>query len=203
MPSNFWNNETIEPKRNFRFLLSIGKYADAQWLVKTADRPKASISSVPHQFLNHTFNYPGRLIWNPVSITLVDPAGAPSDTTKTIDDFLKQSGYVRPGAVNGSSEASFAAAASAIIKDKAINQSLGLVTIATLGKSAGTTGEVGDKDHADRWQLHNAFVQGDIDFGSLDYGNEELLTISFTLQYDWATLDKSGNSGHGSGILPT
>jgi hypothetical protein len=197
MPSNFWNNETIEPKRNFRFLLSIGKYADAQWLVKTADRPKASISSVPHQFLNHTFNYPGRLIWNPVSITLVDPAGAPSDTTKTIDDFLKQSGYTRPGEDNpGTAEASFSAAASAIIKDKAINQSLGLVTIATLGKSAGTTGQVGDKDHADRWQLHNAFVQGDIDFGSLDYGSEELLTISFTLQYDWATLDKSGDTGH-------
>ena len=185
-------------------MLSIGKYADAQWLVKTADRPKASISSVPHQFLNHTFNYPGRLIWNPVSITLVDPAGSPSDTTQTIDDFLKYSGYVRPFEKNGDSEASCAAAASAIIKNKAINQSLGLVTIATLGKSAGAKGQVSDNQHSDRWQLHNAFVQGDIDFGSLDYGNEELLTISFTLQYDWATLDKPTNkSGHsGAGILP-
>ena len=39
----------------------------------------------------------------------------------------------------------------------------------------------------DEWILHNAVISGDINFGTLDYANEELTTISFTLQYDWAT----------------
>ena len=197
MPSNFWNNPSVEPKRNFRFLLSIGNFADAQWLVKTVDRPKASVSSVPHQYLNHTFNYPGRLVWNPVSITLVDPAGQPSDTTRTIYDFLSYAGYRYP-----ESGTAFQNAASALIKNKAVNDSLGVISIATLNENAGSGvgNQIGNVFYADEFKLHNAFVQGDVDFGSLDYGNEELLTVSFTLQYDWASIQKSGPSGHKTSI---
>jgi hypothetical protein len=189
MPTNFWNNPTIEPKRNFRFLLSISNFADATWLVKTADRPKASVSSVPHQYINHTFNYPGRLVWNPVSITMVDPAGSPSDTTKTIRDFLEHSGYKHP-----TENAGYQNSASALLKNSGVT-ALGNINIRTLAASAGQAGPVSSADFSDDWELHNAFIQGDIDFGSLDYGNEELLTISFTLQYDWATLAAQGSSG--------
>tara|TARA_R100001463_G_scaffold68068_2_gene121544 strand:+ start:6327 stop:6914 length:588 start_codon:yes stop_codon:yes gene_type:complete len=192
MPSNFWNNPTVEPKRAFRFLLSISTFAEGNWLVKTADRPKASVSSVPHQYLNHTFNYPGRLVWNPVSITMVDPGDSFVDTTRTVRDFYEIAGYRNPAAGDGQQRA-----ASALIKQKATGGSLGKVFIRTLNSTAGTGAvNLGASTYQDEWTLHNAFVQGDIDFGSLDYGSEELLTITFSLQYDWATLDKAGKSGH-------
>ena len=190
MPTNFWNNPSVEPKRNFRFLLSISEYPDATWLVKTADRPKASVSSVPHQYINHTFNYPGRLIWNPITITLVDPGAGWSDTTRTIRDFLEKAGYAHPTGDKG-----FQNSASALVK-KSGTEALGTINIRTLNPKAGKNGLLGNMHYADDWQLHNAFIQGDIDFGSLDYGNEELLTLSLTFQYDWATLAQvQGKSG--------
>ena len=180
MPQNFWNNPTVEPKRNFRFLFEISNFPDATWLVKTADRPKASVSSTPHQYINHTFNYPGRLIWQPISVTLVDPA-QPVDTTKTIDSFLEFSGYQRPG---GDANTSFANAQSALLKGSSVG-ALGGVTLSALSPAAGPV----VPDHkADSWELKNAFINGEISFGTFDYSNEELMTITFTLQYDWANL---------------
>jgi len=186
--NNFWHNANVEPKRNFRFLLSISAFPDAQWLAKTAERPKANVSSVPHKIINHTFHYPGRLVWNPIAITLVDPV-SPVDTTRTVDDFLKNSGYKRPAGTAGQS---FLNAQSALMKDKSVG-ALGTVWIRSLGKNAGLPGVAGK--YADEWTLNNSFITGDVNFGSFDYGSEELLTISFTLQYDWATLTKSGPTG--------
>ena len=168
-------------------MLEIFNFPDATWLVKTADRPVANISSTAHQYINHTFNYPGRLVWNPVSITLVDPV-SPVDSTKTIDRFLEIAGYNRPG---GDANESFARAQSSLLKSQSVG-ALGSVAISALGDSSGP---VTPNQKSDSWELKNAFIQGDINFGSFDYANEELLTITFTLQYDWANLVASGNSG--------
>ena len=189
MPQNFWNNPSVEPKRNFRFLLSISAFPDATWLVKTAERPKANVSSVPHQYINHTFNYPGRLVWNPISITMVDPY-EPVDSTKTIYQFLKIAGYQKP---QGTADESFARSQSALLKASATN-GLGIVRLSSLHPIAG---DGMDSLPADEWELRNAFIQGEVNFGSFDYGSEELLTITFTLQYDWAILGVSGPLGLG------
>ena len=202
MATNFWNNAAVEPKRNFRFELSIGgsnlnqdAVSEFTWLVKTVERPKANISSVPHKYLNHTFNYPGRLVWNPIAITLVDPV-SPIDASDEVYKFLQLAGYKVPG---GTAEDSHYAAQSALLKDKATAGSVGTVHIRMLGDNAGTP-IIGK--YSDQWTLHNTFVQGDVNWGSLDYGNEELLTLSLTLQYDWATFKGSGgkDSGPGGGI---
>lgn len=187
MPTNFWNNPTVEPKRAFRFLLEILDFPDASWLVKTADRPKANVSSVQHQYINHTFNYPGRLVWNPISITLVDPSD-PVDTTHTIDQFLQTAGYVRP---SGTANQGYESSQSSLLKSSSTG-ALGGVKLTALSAQAGP---VTPNLPADTWELRNAFIQGDVDFGSFDYGSEELLTVTFSIQYDWATLTKHGNSG--------
>ena len=72
--SNFWLNPEFEPKRQFRYLveLTIGGQ-NLQFLAKSVDRPSYTITSNPHQFFNHTFHYPGRVEWNSISLTLVDP----------------------------------------------------------------------------------------------------------------------------------
>jgi hypothetical protein len=185
MPQNFWNNPTVEPKRNFRFLFEISNFPDATWLVKTADRPKATVNSVAHQYINHTFNYPGRLVWNPIAVTLVDPA-QPVDTTKSIDSFLEIAGYSRPG---GDANASFASAQSALLKGTSVG-ALGTVIISALHPQASPAQP---NLKADSWELKNAFIEGEVNFGTFDYADDNLMTISFSLKYDWANLTVHSN----------
>ena len=107
---------------------------------------------------------------------------------KTIDSFLEIAGYARPG---GDANQSFASAQSALLKGSSVG-ALGTVAISALGKDAGP---IVPNQKADSWELKNAFIQGDINFGTFDYASEDLMTITFTLQYDWANLVAHGNSG--------
>tara|TARA_Y100000593_G_C4256784_1_gene310047 strand:+ start:373 stop:963 length:591 start_codon:yes stop_codon:yes gene_type:complete len=194
MADNFWHNAAVEPKRNFRFELTIAEDPNLIWLVKTVEKPKLNVSSVPHKFINHTFNYPGRVVWNPVAITLVDvPLGEPlgadgADTTGRVMTFLRRAGYRIP---LGDANVAHNRAATNIEKAEAVG-ALGTVFIRQLAND--TTQEAA---YIDEWELKNAYLSGDITFGSLDYANEELTTISFTLQYDWARF-KDVTALHGS-----
>ena len=38
------------------------------WMVKSIDKPSVSLSEASHEYLNHTFYYPGRVTWNSVSV---------------------------------------------------------------------------------------------------------------------------------------
>ncbi len=190
---NFWDNPSVEPKRNFRFLVSISNFDNIQWLVKTADKPKFELSSTPHQYINHTFNYPGRLTWQPINLTLVDPV-SPTDSTATVMSFVRLAGYDIP---HGTADVAANAAASNISKGFAVG-ALGDVTISQLGVPANFDASKPALERVvDQWRLVNAFVQGTVDFGTLDYGNEELTTVSMTLQYDFAYLSKAGGQSNG------
>jgi hypothetical protein len=189
MASNFWHNPGVEPKRNFRFELNIHGAPELTWLVKTCEKPKVNVSTVPHKFINHTFNYPGRVVWNPVAVTLVDtPLGAKKDTSSTAMDFLKLSGYQVP-LVGKSTEVNKNRTATSIDKVLAVNAlgGVGAVTIVQLANAHTPLGP--EPGVADRWTLHNAVITGDINFGTLDYASEDLTTVSFTFQYDWATFE--------------
>ena len=83
----FWGAQgkdaIVDPKRSFRWLVYFGNNVTAKskkitlkpWYAKTAKKPSFTIGETQHQFLNHTFWYPGRVTWNEIDITLVDPAG--------------------------------------------------------------------------------------------------------------------------------
>ena len=45
--------------------------------------------------LNHTFYYPGKVEWNAVEATLVDPGGN-FDTSKALVENIRRAGYVYP-----------------------------------------------------------------------------------------------------------
>jgi hypothetical protein len=190
---NFWDNPSVEPKRNFRFLVQISNFDNVQWLVKTVDKPKFELSSVPHQYINHTFNYPGRVTWQPINLTLVDPV-SPTDATATVMSFVRLAGYDIP---HGTADVAANSAASNITKGFAVG-ALGDVKISQLGVPANfDPSEPPMQRIVDQWRLVNAFVQGTVDFGTLDYGNEELTTVSMTLQYDFAYMTKAGGESNG------
>jgi len=190
---NFWDNPTVEPKRNFRFVVSISNFDNIKWLVKTVEKPKFEVSNTEHPYINHTFNYPGRVKWQPITLTLVDPV-SPTDSSATVMSFVRLAGYDVP---SGAADAAANAAASNLTKGMAVG-ALGDVTISQLGIPANFDPTTPPLERiVDKWRLINAFVQGTVDFGSLDYGNEELTTVSMTLQYDFAYMAAAGGESNG------
>ena len=205
----FWNDQATEPKRKFRWLLSIApavgtdpdgkglETAIPYWTIKKVNRPSYEISEAEHKFINHTFYFPGRVTYNTVSFTVVDTASP--DAAETLKQILYASGYALP-------EDSFVSTQT-ITKDAAV-KSLGTVTIELLGgggaanqaatRSAGFgAGAPQEGKVLERWVLHNAWVKK-IEFSELDYEGDELTEINVELRYDYAELNTDRvNTGAG------
>ena len=172
MADNFWLNPSFEPKRQFRFLieLSIGGQ-NLQFLAKQVDRPSYTITSNPHQFFNHTFHYPGRLTWNSISMTLVDPVSP--NASEVLYKYLDSIGIAKP-----TSQAT--ATATTITKSSATN-GLARLVIKEIGTKPGTA----ETKVEGNWTFLNSFLT-DVNFGSHSYDSEEMVEVVMTVQYDWA-----------------
>jgi len=187
----FWQDPKLEPKRSFKFILSIPGGANAprglkEFLVTKVAKPNFSTTSVEHKFLNHTFYYPGKTTWSPVDVTIVDTVDPTANATQEIMTMLEQSGYELP------STPMITSGWGTISKKKAVIDALGAVKIKTID-SDGRVVEV--------WNLMNAWIQK-VDFGQLAYDTEEVLRVTMTLQYDNAyvnVLDGDGKIPSASG----
>ena len=84
----FWSEKTVEPKRKFRYLLYFAGMP--QFIAKTVTKPAFSVGTSTHNFLQHQFHFPGRVTWNDVQMTLVDPIQP--DSTASLYGILKESG---------------------------------------------------------------------------------------------------------------
>ena len=160
----FWSNVNTDPKRRFRFILAIGDVP--VWTIKTATKPKANVSTVEHQFINHTFKYPGRVTWDNISVTLVDPVNP--DLAKMFLNKLRKSGYQYPATSN---------VRGSISKKKSVEQGLEGITIQQIDA---------DGKVIEEWMLKNPWLVS-IDFGgNLDYTADEMNEITVEIAYDWA-----------------
>jgi hypothetical protein len=181
MGALFWNDVNTEPKRRFRFELSFTQRNGDQtkdipvWTIKTAAKPKANISTITHTYVDHEFNYPGRVTWEPITITLVDPVQP--DLSFAFLDVLGVAGYKYPRTA-GISKAS--------LSKKGFKDAIGTVLIKQLDAD-GTPVEV--------WELVNPFITS-VDFGgALSYDDDEMSEVTVEITYDWANLTRhSGNS---------
>lgn len=218
MTQFFWTDRHLEPKRKYRFQLSIGGMAGASLLVdgkptlaspvepslytcKKVNLPEITIETSTHQYLNKEFHFPGRPKWNKVTATLIDPVDP--DGTQTFARIIHHSGYVIPDNANHVTT----------ISKQASTKALGDVIIYQYGPSrlttddpafntfAGTPGVTdgsnqGDDDSEDHiigeWRLNNAFISK-MNFGDLDYSTEDLLELEVELTYDWASFKGRGN----------
>ena len=169
----FWSDQNTEPKRAFRYFFSLESNADPSskietYAIKSVKKPSFSVSEVPHQYVAHTFYYPGRVTWNPVDVTFVDPVVP--DQSSVITNMFIGGGYSVPKEeVN--SRTSFS-------KGKYVN-SVGTPKITQIDA---------DGNQIEQWTLHNTFITA-IDYGQLDYSSEDLVVLSVTLRYDFATFD--------------
>lgn len=168
---NFWSQSNLEPKRKFRYLLYFAGMP--QFMAKSVSKPSFQVGTSQHSFLQHNFNFPGRITWQDVSLTLVDPIQP--DATRTLYEMIRTAGYVLPPNVNlvdGSGTKT--------ITKKAMAEMLNPVRIDTIG-AAGTNNVI------ESWALNNVQISS-VNFDTLDYTSDELLNIQITLKYDWAEL---------------
>ena len=170
--SNFWLNPTFEPKRQFRFLVEVSlEGQDLTFLAKSVSRPSYSINENPHTFFNHTFYYPGRVTWETVDITLVDPVQP--NGAQLLYEYLGRIGVQVP--------VSFDAAVGTTITKDSATSGVGDIKIQEIATLPDNNTSIVEGE----WKLINAFFTS-VNFGDHSYDSEDMVEISLTVRYDWA-----------------
>ena len=168
---SFWTENSLEPKRSFRFRLgsieglelsNTGK-SPYWWNAKKVDKPSFSVSSSKYRLINHEINVPGIVSWNPISMEIVDVG-------KTVDSLLEQL-------------QSFGYSPQVLGQDKGLAKTKGLDTIGNIRIEQ----IKGDGSVIESWTLEGAFIT-ELRDGNLDYSTDELVTINITITYDYAYL---------------
>ena len=178
----FWTQPGIEPKRKFRWLLY---FANApQFIIKSVTKPSFQVGSSSHNFLQHQFHFPGRVTWQDISITLVDPVNP--DATRTFYEIIKSAGYVIPSEFDQAQRSSYAT-----VSKKEMVTNLG--TFIRIDQIAAE----GSSKVIESWKVNNPQITS-VNFDSLDYGTDEALNIQVGIKYDWAELNPSEFSNQAS-----
>lgn len=180
----FWNDAAADPKRKYRFLIRLfgdNEQESIAWYVKSVSAPSFEITSVEHHFSDHVFNFPGKIKWSDVEVTLVDPAGGDDVVFKTLS-LIKNSGYSIPNLSQDEKDIFKTFSKNTLVKNN------GNVSIET---------QDGNGDTIEIWTLNNAFITN-VKFGDFDYASEDLRDISISLKYDWASCEYPGSGETGS-----
>ena len=171
--SSFWSEKGLEPKRKFRYLVYFAGMP--HWIAKTVTKPSFTVGSTQHSYLQHNFNFPGRVTWQDVNLTIVDAIDP--DATATLYSIIKAAGYVLPPNVNQAATGG----KKTITKEGMVNALGPVVQIDTIGGS-------GDSEILESWVLNNPQITS-VNFDTLDYSSDDLLNVQITLKYDWAGLN--------------
>ena len=191
----FWSEASVEPKRQFRWLLSLPvntqhgvQAAIETYAVRSVNKPTFTVGEQAVNYLAHTYKYPGRFTWSDVNVTLVDLI-AP-DQSGIIAEVLRSSGYRIPdGELN--SQFSFS-------KKDAVT-ALGTPVLTQI--DAGNPMKNQKPVPVEKWTLINAWLK-EVKFGdTLNYTSEELVEVSLTISYDWAEYDATA-PGTGQLVVP-
>ncbi len=174
---SFWSNLKAEPLRQHRWYVTFNGnnpfLNNMRYAVKKVSKPSAKVGSIQHKYLNHFFNFPGRLEWNDVTMTfaaiIASQESNGATASQLIDAINNLSGYQLP-------------------KKQEDRETIGKL------KADGAIGRVDiiqvdpDGETVETWSLYRPFFT-EIKYGDLDYSNEEIVEISCTIKYDWASLN--------------
>lgn len=192
--SLIWTQAALEPKRKFKYLVTFTGLPDFQFLAQTCDRPGLKVGSSEHKYFDKTYYHPGRVTWepNPLNIKLVDiqrnGETSKTDTNETLLNVFVASGL--SGLIQSSGEVRTIGKESATL-------ALGAAKIRVLNASLNPSGQVtndvdnnaivagGEGGIAEQWELKNAWLES-FKPDALDYGAEDILTVTMTVRYDWA-----------------
>lgn len=144
-----------EPKKKNRFILRFpSSLGINEWFVISTSRPKVTINEVEIPFLNTSTYVAGRFNWESIDVTFKDPIG-PSAAQALME-------WVRLHAESVTGRMGYAAGYKKDIELEMLDP----------------TGVVVEK-----WILQGTFLTN-VDFGSLEYSDDEIADISVTLRMD-------------------
>jgi hypothetical protein len=144
-----------EPKKKNRFILRFpSSLGINEWFVISTSRPKVTINEVEIPFLNTSTYVAGRFNWESIDVTFKDPIG-PSAAQALME-------WVRLHAESVTGRMGYAAGYKKDIELEMLDP----------------TGVVVEK-----WILQGTFLTN-VDFGSLEYSDDEIADISATLRMD-------------------
>lgn len=167
----FWSDSTTEPKRSFKYKLTIQGLGAANgqipsWVIKKVARPTFKITEVAHSFLDKKFYFPGKVEWDAITCTIAEPINP--NSTRELYRYLFGAGYnILTKPPTATSDFSTLGKSRAVIKTVEIDQ---------LNQ---------DGSLVDRWSLNNAFITNTTLTG-MDYDTDTIMSFDLTIRFDWA-----------------
>jgi hypothetical protein len=176
----------FQPKRAFRFLVTFSELSDLTFMAKTAKKPSYQMDVKSHNVLNHIFKFPGVVKWDDLDVTFID-AVDPNVGSKFYNALLN-SGYLAPTTESALLTGVTKVGTTSTIGEVRIKQLDGGGRILAAGTDPGeVVGAVDATNIIEEWTLKNAFINK-VAFGdTLDYSSEELIDVSVSLSFDYAT----------------
>mgnify|MGYP003136272303 CR=1 FL=1 len=185
----FWTNIVAgdgDAKRNFQFRMIINNFEDsASWYVKKVTKPTFAVTEATHKFLGKTYYFPGRVEWNTISVTLVDPISP--DAVSQMSAMLEAAGYKVPSRITtDATDSNLDGNVStwSTLGKARMTEAIGTMLIQQLDSSGAITEE---------WTLNQAFIK-DVKFSELSYESDDLSEIMIEFKYDWASMSNKGNT---------
>lgn len=199
-----WTNSALEPKRKFRYLVTFTgtDLTDFQFLAQTCDRPGVKVGMSEHKYFNKSFYHPGRVTWepNPLNIKLVDIQKIGNlnqiDTNGSLIQVFAKSGLSGLINTDGSVVTIGKRAAVSALGDvniRVLNSALNELPINAGAFPAPASDASSNAAIAEQWTLKNAYLES-MKPDALDYGAEDILTVTITLRYDWAEFKAHGDA---------
>jgi hypothetical protein len=164
---------SFEPKREHKFVLELQNIN--VYFINDVTIPKPTVTdSAKHNFLSHTFKFPGKLTWDDSTFTLVDPVDL--NAADLLIKHLKSSGYVFPSSFDIKDPTSTTYYLKTIKKGfVGPNNQIQGMRIKSLDA---------DGSEIEAWTLKNSFIKT-VDFGNFKYDTDGLKNIKVTVSCDW------------------
>ena len=179
--SKFWTEKTFEPKQSFKWRVFIGSSSSRESLpsffAKSVKKPSFTVDMKSYNLVNRQVKHPSNLIWEPVDITFID--STESKITSFIKQYLQSAEYTNVNSSTLTNTTTSKTGATNFLTDE-----LNYFIIQQFNS---------DGFPVETWRLYNPQIAS-FTASDLDYSNDELSTYTFTIHYDWATLDEQEGS---------
>ena len=197
-----------EPKRPYRYMVRIDKFQGGDpfanatrsegkpeylWYAVSCDKPAFNIEVSEHRLNNRIYKFPKGVTWEDITIVMVD-TDCPS-LAELLGRYLEDAGGPalnrQAGALSlvmrrrqaeqrtlaGQFSVHSGDINTTVTKVSAVS-ALGLTNIYQLDM---------DGRILEKWTLHGAFIKS-VNWGKLDYNDDQFMNVTMTLTYDWATV---------------
>lgn len=190
---SFWSQQepfNPEPLRQYRWYMYFNKSVDEFnpnvketaglqefiFALKECGKPEYKIETSQHVLINHTFNYPKNLVWQPINVKMVSAVTQTNSLALALNSVINQSGYIIPKEPQNTQLSKKLASFTSI---QIIQIDAGDFVVQEDKSIVFKTNEI------DIWTLRNAFITN-VKFGNLSYSSDDFVDVDFTITYDYA-----------------